>query len=134
MKIKVINGITYTHRTRAGLPARIICTDRAHNENKIIGLVLEGITEEAYFFTEDLKLPGGDYNYDLLEGVKPEPDWSKVEVDTKVFTRDHDQDIWRPRHFAELIGEHLYAWKEGATSFSAENQKVHWRQMKLAED
>lgn len=137
MKTKTINGITYTHRTREGLPARIICTDRVAEKFKIMALVLNHNGEEyVASYRENLSYfgDGSSSRHDLFEGVEPEPDWSKVEIDTKVFVRDSDDKTWLPRHFAGVKGSHFCTWISGTTSFTADGNRILWLQMKLAEE
>lgn len=62
-------------------------------------------------------------------------DWSKVEVDTPVLVKQHEQDKWEKRHFAYFKDGRVSAWLCGATSWSAdyEGDTTNWNWAKLAE-
>lgn len=66
---------------------------------------------------------------------EPIVDWSKVAVDTKIWVREFTNTEWYPRYFAKYDGKNVYAWTNGATSFSrlGENDCTVWRYAKLAE-
>lgn len=70
------------------------------------------------------------------EYVEPPVDWSKVPVDTKVFVRDSDSDPWKPRYFVKFEDGKIFAWTNGATSFSKNSvcDSSWWNQGKLAEE
>ncbi len=61
-------------------------------------------------------------------------DWSKVAVDTPVLVSNGGEE-WRRRYFAKVEGCNVYAWCNGATSWSAKNSyDVNvWNHIKLAE-
>lgn len=65
--------------------------------------------------------------------VEPEVDWSKVPVDTPIFVRDTKDDLWLPRYFAKCKDNRVYAWRAGATSWSAYDSKdiASWNFAKL---
>ncbi len=69
------------------------------------------------------------------EYVEPQVDWSKVAVDTPILVRNVSDKKWYKRYFAEFKGEHVYAWSEGATSWSnaGDRDSVFWSYAKLAE-
>lgn len=62
-------------------------------------------------------------------------DWSKVAVDTLIFVKDYKCDAWKKRYFAFYKDETVYAWANGATSLSVENDRniIPWAHAKLAE-
>lgn len=62
-------------------------------------------------------------------------DWLKVKVDTPIYVREHENNIWAKRHFAFFKDGKVYAWLVGATSWSADkdNDVLSWRYVKLAE-
>ena len=62
-------------------------------------------------------------------------DWSKVAVDTPIFVKDYKCDAWKKRYFAFYKDETVYAWANGATTWSAENDRniIPWAYAKLAE-
>ena len=130
MKTKTINGITYTHRTRDGQLARIICTDKVSKEYTVVALVL-GTTEIFNSYTRNLRYyaDGTESDYDLFEGVEPEIDWSEVKIDTPVWCQFYGD--WYRRHFAGLdkFGQ-PEAWVDGYTSHTT-NVKDTWTEMRL---
>lgn len=63
-------------------------------------------------------------------------DWTKIEVDTPVLVRDPKTGEWYRRYFARYENGKVYAWKDGATSWSAEDDDecvVFWKYAKLYE-
>lgn len=62
-------------------------------------------------------------------------DWSKVAVDTPIFVKDYKCDAWKKRYFAFYKDETVYAWANGATTWSAEIDRniIPWAYAKLAE-
>ena len=69
----------------------------------------------------------------LKDYEEPEVDWSKVEVDTPIFVRDSEDENWYKRHFAKYKDGVVYAWCNGATSWTTEEHGVMWNYAKLAE-
>ena len=68
------------------------------------------------------------------EYVAPPVDWSKVAVDTPILVRDIEEDEWIRRHFAKYENGIVYAWENGATSWSANRGNItDWGMAKLAE-
>ena len=72
------------------------------------------------------------------EPEEPEADWSKVEVDTPILVRDHEDTesatvAWLKRYFAEYKDGKVYAWTNGRTSWN-EDKMVEWKYAKLAEN
>lgn len=72
----------------------------------------------------------------LSEYKEPEIDWSKVEVDTPILIRDYESSEWTKRYFAKFVDGKVYAWKNGATSWSANGEwdVTSWNYAKLAEN
>ena len=69
----------------------------------------------------------------LLEDYEePETDWSKVEVDTPILVKDHEDGEWLKRYFAKYEDGYIYAWGNGCTSWNADNMYT-WNYTKLAE-
>ena len=62
-------------------------------------------------------------------------DWSKVEVDTPIFVRMSDEEVWKYRYFAMYEDGEVYAWQLGRTSWSnvIKNSPIAWKYAKLAE-
>lgn len=79
-------------------------------------------------------------NLEVLEEIimnweKPSKpfDWSKVEVDTKIFVRMSGNGKWTKRHFAKYEDGKVYAFKNGETSWTA-HSSIYWNQAKLADE
>lgn len=69
--------------------------------------------------------------------AEPEIDWSKVPVDTPIWVRDREDQVWIPRYFAKYENGLVYTWYGGATSWSACNNSINsmsWKQAKLAKE
>lgn len=62
-------------------------------------------------------------------------DWSQVKVDTPVFVRDSENDVWKCRYFAKYEYEKVYTWVDGRTSWSNKiaDVPVCWKYVQLAE-
>lgn len=62
-------------------------------------------------------------------------DWSKVEVDTPIFVRMSDEEVWKCRYFAMYEDGEVYAWQLERTSWSnvIKNSPIAWKYAKLAE-
>ena len=60
-------------------------------------------------------------------------DWSKVPVDTPILVKDErSSDEWFERHFAYYQDGEVYAWKNGRTSYtSQQDQPSVWQYAKL---
>ena len=74
----------------------------------------------------------------ILKPYKEEPeiDWYKVAVDTPILVRDYESEvIWKHRYFAKYKNGVVYAWTNGRTSWSADNDDdiFAWNIAKLAE-
>lgn len=69
------------------------------------------------------------------ECVEPQVDWSKVPVDTPILVRDSENASWEKRYFSEYRNGTVYAWADGATSWSVEKPEYvyDWKYAKLAE-
>ncbi len=89
MKTKTINGITYTHRTRDGKPARIVCDNVAGTQYPVIVLYLSNGKEVQGRYTKRLTYTvcENTHGLDLLEGVEEEINWVEVPIDTPVWCR-----------------------------------------------
>lgn len=69
----------------------------------------------------------------LIEDEKePKIDWSKVEVDTPILVRQGKNGTWLERHFAKYENGDVYAWVDGQTSWTGEDE-IKWKYAKLAE-
>lgn len=67
------------------------------------------------------------------EYVEPQVDWSKVAVDTPILVRDKECYTWKKRYFAKYEEGYVYAWNDGADSWSSNDFASPWRIAKLAE-
>ena len=69
------------------------------------------------------------------EYVEPPVDRSNVPVETPILVRQGESDEWDRRYFAKYKNGLVYAWKQGATSWSAEDPAYicDWKYAKLAE-
>ena len=68
-----------------------------------------------------------------------ETDWSKVEVDTKIYVGQTLEEVEAeafPRYFAKYEGGRVYAYSDGCSSWTAEGPEdvISWECAKLAED
>lgn len=66
------------------------------------------------------------------EYVEPPIDWSKVAVDTPILVRDNSLSEWGKRYFAKYENGSVYAWSNGATSWSGD-RCTPWKLAKLPE-
>lgn len=64
--------------------------------------------------------------------VEPPIDWSKVAVDTPILVRDNIFSEWGKRYFAKYENGIVYAWSNGATSWSGD-RCTPWKLAKLPE-
>ena len=72
----------------------------------------------------------------LLEDYEePETDWSKVKVDTPILVKEYEESKWTKRYFAKYEDGVVYAWNNGVTSWTANDDEcvIAWRFAKLAE-
>lgn len=70
------------------------------------------------------------------EYIEPEPevDWSKVAVDTPILVRDNVNHFWSKRHFAKYYDGKVYAFINGATSWTTSDGDIYaWKYVKLPE-
>ena len=67
-----------------------------------------------------------DRKRDYIEPI----DWTKVEVDTKILVRYMDDADWKKRHFAKYECGQVFAWEDGATSFTTKCT-TKWNEAKL---
>lgn len=92
--------------------------------------------EDCDFYESD-SCKGSTYNFrEWLnsEYVEPPVDWSKVAVDTPILVRDSVGGMWVRRYFAKYENGIVYAWENGATSWSAHISNItDWGMAKLAE-
>ena len=58
-------------------------------------------------------------------------DWSKVAVDTPILVRDSASLEWTKRYFAKYENGSVFAWHDGATSWSSDGYTTAWGLAKL---
>jgi len=129
MKIKL--GKTYITRDNRK-KVRIICIDRKSKGGlSVIGLVTDDSYEEytlSYY-------PDGNYlsskvnDKDLVKEYSP---WDNIEIDTKIFVRDDENDNWQYAYFAGYKEDKVCAFTHGSTSWSNKGIR-YWKYAKLAE-
>ena len=70
---------------------------------------------------------------EIVMEYKPKIDWENVPVDTKILVKNREDDTWERRHFAKFENGKVYAWDNGATSFSvySEQYVAIWKYAKL---
>ena len=113
---------TYTHRTRDGRLARIICTDFKNDKYPVLALIDCDGEEDIERYTESLRYYNADSESadDLFE-ISP---WDEVKVDTPVWTYNACKE-WAPYHFAKYENNTVYLWCLGATSHSCEGDFIY---------
>ena len=64
-----------------------------------------------------------------------EVDWSKVKIDIPILV-SKDGETWFKRYFAQYTDNKVYAWSNGCTSWSCDEEgykMVNWKYAKLAD-
>lgn len=93
---------------------------------------VQGCTSCAFYDRDDCIISKQEWANS--EYVEPSVDWSKVPVDTPILVRDIESDEWERRYFAKYEDNTVYAWSDGATSWSTDSDNVcDWAYAKLAE-
>ncbi len=122
--------IVYTHRTRSGHKARIICNN-ASGEYPIVALVLSDDFEFTVMLCSNLRECNDNTEsyYDLFE-YNP---WQDVKVDTPIYVSNDNYSIcgWKKRHFSHFDGKYFYVWEDGRTSWTTPHA-ISYRYAKLA--
>lgn len=99
-----------------------------YKEDTLMGVWVPRIPVECTSFTDEQKyIDIGEYI-----GIV---DWSKVAVDTPILV-SFDGCNWFRKYFAKVQNGTIYAWNDGATSWSVANKEycvTAWRYVKLAE-
>lgn len=73
------------------------------------------------FYTSDISnCRMQTYEWLVSEYKEPEEDvdWSKVQIDTPILVKDYEHDGWNNRYFAKYENNKVYAFTNGATSWS----------------
>ena len=108
-----IDGRVYTHRTKLGYPARIICQDMKGSVCSVVALCLVDGVECPQYHTPQLRLVKGS------KPSSPKTDWSKVKVDTLIWVKT-SLGHWLRRYFCKYEGGVVWAYNDGCTSFTTE--------------
>lgn len=66
----------------------------------------------------------------MKEYEESQVDWSRVEIDTPILVKDHEDKEWLKRYFAKYEDGYVYAWGNGCTSWNADNMYA-WNYVKL---
>lgn len=100
-------------------------------ERDVVYAYIDGATswseEQGYASWKYAKLPEDEPE------AKPEIDWAKVPVDTKIFVKSNNDPAWYCRHFARYERGKVYAWLLGKTSFTT-SEEQSWDCAELAEE
>lgn len=98
---------------------------------------IENLNDDMTVFVRNAK------NYDIMKVFdidgkliweRQEVDWTKIPKDTKIWVKDFENCIWKPRYFAKYENEKVYAYDSGKTSWSCGDESpLSWDQCKLAE-
>ena len=86
------------------------------------------------FFGEDFHCKAQErFTKWMEEEYEPTVDWSKVPVDTPILVKDErSSDEWFERHFAYYHDGEVYAWKNGRTSYTSQQDTPSaWKYAKL---
>lgn len=67
------------------------------------------------------------------EYAEPSVDWSKVAVDTPILVNTSNDHRWVKRYFAKYENGSVFAWNNGATSWSSDGHATAWVLAKLPE-
>lgn len=94
---------------------------------------VQGCTSCAFYDRDDCIISKQEWAN--REYVDPSIDWNKVAVDTPILAKDSEKRAWKRRYFAKYDNGLVYAWIDGATSWSVGNEIciVDWKHAKLAE-
>lgn len=95
----------------------------------IEGKIYKSAVEHTLFYRDDT------YTY-LTERPEPKIDWSNVKVDTKIIVGGSKNTCCYKRYFAKFEDDTIYAWTNGATSWSVEDKSEisSWNYAKLVEE
>lgn len=124
MRFIKIDTVKYTHRTRSGRPARILCTDFGGSLRPVLAAVqYPDASESLVFLQANLKEKDDtDSERDLFERSP----WDDVAVDTPIWVCEYKgcPTQWVPRHFAKYENGALFAWVDGKTSHTCDDEQL----------
>lgn len=103
----------YTHRTRDGHRARILCTDVKSDVYPVVAAIEYGFGETVGQYNKSLQYNHmyGENDLDLFE-YSP---WSDVVIDTPIWLSTEVGSVFA-RHFAKYENGKVFAWVNGRTS------------------
>ena len=106
-------SIQYTHKTRDGRPARIICTDKQSSKTPVVALIKRGDGgEDPIFLSSDLQASGAGKEPFLTE----KSIWEDVAVDMPVWVSHTYSPSYFEAHFAKYQDGYVHIWVSGRTS------------------
>jgi len=121
-----------TYIARNGLIVRVIYIDgKFKNGASVVGLVMFDNNAEsiALYYSGGRYLENTTSGYDLIEEYSF---WNDVEIDTKIFVRDDENDNWQYAYFAGYKEDKVCVFTHGSTSWSNKGIR-YWKYAKLAE-
>ncbi len=128
-----MDGIQYTHRTRDGKKARIICENFMGVNNKTVVAAIKSPelenSEYVVCYRKDLTVHDFNADDDLVEYSF----WNDVKIDTPILVRNNVSGDWERRHFKGYFGGKVYAFDAGTTSWTADGFGSSWKYVKLAD-
>lgn len=71
------------------------------------------VVKKAAYLTDD--------NLELIWQRKPDTDWSKVAVNTKILVKYFQETDWHKVYFARIENGEIFAWSNGRDSFTAKS-------------
>lgn len=95
----------------------------------------DAMCDKCLFNNHSFSCPNDALDWLFSEYKEPEIDWSKVKVDTPILVKSFKEAEWERRYFSKFKNGEVYAWKYGATSWTANNEYavISWKYAKLAE-
>lgn len=97
---------------------------------------LDGIVPEKNFdciSCAALEIENTEKAIEIVMDYEIPVDWSKVLVDTKIMVKLYRDTQWTPRYFAKYENGKVFAFSNGATSFTANGHVCEWDWAKLYE-
>lgn len=118
-----IDTVKYTHRTRSGHPARILCTDFLCHRPVVAASLQSDGTEALLVLLADLRI---DANIDSQSDLFEHSPWEDVAVDTPIWVCNYKgcPPQWVPRHFAKYENGVVFAWMSGMTSHTRDDEQL----------
>ena len=125
MKVEDLkNGMSYKNRNGEMF---YIINDKVFVKSDVITLrYCRELYQELVYYDEDFKC-SSNKKWDIMEiydtnnkliWERKEIDWSKIPIDTKILVRNSQDQQWKQRYFAKYEDKIVYAFENGATSWS----------------